>query len=116
MTYTLQPGGVSRDVDGAFIPADEGNADYAAFLAWRDAGHIAKPDPQGASRAWGSVQASAVAALAETDEVFVRCGQTGTPYPTEWAAYAAELLVITKTELGDANTALPVRPERPAGI
>jgi hypothetical protein len=45
MTYTLteQPGIVIRDEDGAFIPADDANADYQAYLAWLDEGH--EPNP-----------------------------------------------------------------------
>ncbi len=41
MTYTLtaDPNTVIRDEDGAFIPFDEGNVDYQAFLAWLDEGN-----------------------------------------------------------------------------
>lgn len=46
MTYTLNPnGGVIRDSDGAFIPADPLNTDYAAYLAWVATGNIADPVP-----------------------------------------------------------------------
>jgi hypothetical protein len=44
MAYTINPhGGVIRDADGAFIPADPSNSDYAAYLAWVAAGHAATP-------------------------------------------------------------------------
>lgn len=43
-TYKLSTGGsVIRLVDNAFIPADTANMDYAAYLAWVEAGGI--PDP-----------------------------------------------------------------------
>ncbi len=45
MTYTLtaQPNIIVRDEDGAFIPADEDNTDYQAFLAWKAEGHEPTP-------------------------------------------------------------------------
>jgi hypothetical protein len=40
MTYSVTPDGhLVRDVDGAFIPSDLGNSDYAAYLAWVAAGN-----------------------------------------------------------------------------
>ena len=41
MTYTLtaHPDTIIRDSDGAFIPADPANTDYAEYLAWLDAGN-----------------------------------------------------------------------------
>lgn len=38
---------IQRDEDGAFIPFDEDNVDYQAYLAWRDEGNEPAP-PQGA--------------------------------------------------------------------
>jgi hypothetical protein len=47
--YTLQPDGfVTRDSDGAFIPKDPANTDYAAYLQWVAQGNTATP-PQGPS-------------------------------------------------------------------
>jgi hypothetical protein len=45
MTYTLteQPGIIIRDEDGAFIPTDPDNTDYAAFLAWKAEGNEPTP-------------------------------------------------------------------------
>jgi hypothetical protein len=36
---------VLRSTDGAYIPVDPGNADYAAYLAWRAAGNAPDPAP-----------------------------------------------------------------------
>ena len=45
MTYALtaQPNTIVRDEDGAFIPTDEANIDYQAFLAWKDEGNEPTP-------------------------------------------------------------------------
>lgn len=44
--YKLTPSGsVTRLSDGASIPPDSANVDYAAFLAWVGAGGV--PDPVG---------------------------------------------------------------------
>ena len=44
MTYTLTCNTpIIRDVDNAFIPADEANTDYQAFLAWIAEGN--EPNP-----------------------------------------------------------------------
>ena len=45
MTYTLtaQPNTIVRDEDGAFIPADEANVDYIAYLWWLEDGNEPTP-------------------------------------------------------------------------
>lgn len=46
MPYTLNSiGGIVRDSDGAFIPQDPLNSDYAAYLAWVAQGNTATPPP-----------------------------------------------------------------------
>jgi hypothetical protein len=47
MTYTrtAHPGVIVRDADGAFIPADPGNLDHQAYLAWLDQGNEPNPAP-----------------------------------------------------------------------
>lgn len=37
---------IKRIADGAFIPADPANTDYAAYLAWVDAGNTPEPAPE----------------------------------------------------------------------
>lgn len=44
LMYTLYPTVVLRD-DGASIPIDDDNPDYADFVAWVAAGNVASPPP-----------------------------------------------------------------------
>jgi|1185.fasta_scaffold1731873_2 hypothetical protein len=47
MTYTLlASGSIQRDADGATIPQDSANRDYAEFLAWVAAGNTPRPAPR----------------------------------------------------------------------
>ena len=41
--YTLVAGGVTRDQDGALIPADLANTDWQAYQAWLKAGNTPSP-------------------------------------------------------------------------
>ena len=46
MTYQLTTGtSILRTADNAFIPPDEGNADYREYLAWIEAGNTPEPAP-----------------------------------------------------------------------
>jgi hypothetical protein len=46
MTYQLTSGDtILRTTDGAFIPPDPANRDYAAFLEWVEAGNMPDPAP-----------------------------------------------------------------------
>lgn len=46
MTYQLTNGDtILRTADGAFIPPDPANTDYAAYLAWLDEGNTPLPAP-----------------------------------------------------------------------
>jgi hypothetical protein len=46
MTYQLTSGtSILRLADNAFIPPDPANTDYAAYLAWLEAGNTPDPAP-----------------------------------------------------------------------
>ena len=46
MTYQLTTGDtILRTADNAFIPPDPANTDYAAYLAWVEAGNTPEPAP-----------------------------------------------------------------------
>ena len=46
MTYQLTTGDtILRLADNAFIPPDPANTDYAAYLAWVEAGNTPEPAP-----------------------------------------------------------------------
>ena len=46
MTYQLTTGDTIRRIaDGAFIPPDPANTDYAAYLAWVEDGNAPEPAP-----------------------------------------------------------------------
>ena len=46
--YKLTPlnGNILRLSDGAFIPLDEGNRDYQAYLVWLAEGNVPEPEEQ----------------------------------------------------------------------
>ena len=47
MIYQLTTGDtILRTTDGAFIPPDPANTDYAAYLAWVEAGNMPEPAPE----------------------------------------------------------------------
>ena len=47
MTYQLTTGtSILRTTDGAFIPPDTANTDYAAYLQWVEAGNTPEPAPE----------------------------------------------------------------------
>ena len=47
MTYQLsETSSICRLADGASIPPDPANTDYAAYLAWLEAGNTPEPAPE----------------------------------------------------------------------
>jgi hypothetical protein len=63
MSYTrLDPDFIRRDVDGAIIPADPDNHDYAAYLAWTAAGNQPTQPP---APTLAELRAARLAALAD---------------------------------------------------
>ncbi|MFD2235458.1 hypothetical protein [Phaeospirillum tilakii] len=51
LTTTTEPCVVIREGDGACIPPDPANGDYAAYLAWVAAGGVPDPAPAAAANA-----------------------------------------------------------------
>ena len=102
----------------AYIPKDEANADYAAFLAagspiegpWNP---VNSPDP---AAAWAAYQGEAQQALNDADNILMECYAEGIPYPVEWANYRKALKAILKMTSGDPTQPLPTRPADPEGI
>ncbi|MET3134952.1 hypothetical protein AAKU55_005255 [Oxalobacteraceae bacterium GrIS 1.11] len=71
MAYKNTPGtGIVRISDGAFIPADLGNVDYASYLAWVAAGNV--PLPADALEAKNAVNTPILAQLIEIDQKSIR--------------------------------------------
>ncbi len=73
--YKLTPhGSVTRLSDGASIPSDIANVDYAAYLAWVEAGGVPDPvDPPSAAE----INAPIYAKLAEIDLKSIRPAREG---------------------------------------
>lgn len=112
---TLLSGMILRVADGAFIPPDEANADYAAYLDWVAAGNTPDGDPAAANAAWDAYRAKAVQALSASDTTVLRCYENGVPLPKEWADYRKALRGIVGVTAGDATQPFPTQPAYPEG-
>ena len=107
MTYKLTNSTiVIRTSDGASIPADPANRDYAEYLEWLAAGNT--PDP--ADPPPDTSRADAQAALDASDRTLSRCFEVGAVVPQEWRDYRAALRLVVRN-----GGTLPVRPAYPAG-
>lgn len=115
MTYTATSFGVIRDSDGAFIPADDSNADYLAFKAWRDGGGRVNPDASLQSKAWLAHQLQAQQQLDKSDLTLLRCIENGVSIPSDWHVYRGLLRDVVRSTSGDASQPLPNRPAYPQG-
>jgi hypothetical protein len=122
MTYSLNAAGhLVRDEDGACIPADPANTDYANYLAWVEAGNTATPyaPPE---PTWTDFQAAAKVALAATSVTIERIHEgvsLGTttltaPDVVTFMQYRRALRAIVTAETGAPGN-LPVKPPYPQG-
>lgn len=122
MTYSLsRESFIIRDSDGAFIPKDPNNQDYAAYLLWVAAGnsptaYVAPP------MSWSQYQVSAQAALDKSDTTMHRVAEGVALGKTTWQAadvvawvnYRIELRAIVSSKSGTPGT-LPTQPPYPSG-
>lgn len=122
MTYTVtQSGIVSRDSDGAHIPADPANTDYAAYLMWVAAGNIAAQLPE-PPMTWIGFQQLAQAELSKSDLTMARIGEAvalglnswSNADVVAWASYRRALRAIVTSASGTPST-LPSKPNYPKG-
>lgn len=113
--YILRPDGfVIRD-DGATIPPDPANRDFAEYQAWIADGNTATAWQEPASEAWIKCQAKAMAALNDSDVTIIRCTEHGVAVPDAWKAYRTALRGIIGAQSGDPSQALPTKPAYPSG-
>jgi hypothetical protein len=67
MTYTLnKSGGIVRDSDGDYIPRDQGNSDYQAYLAWASLGNTPTLPPGPSAADLQALLTSTVQSLMDT--------------------------------------------------
>jgi hypothetical protein len=122
MTYSLSSnGGIIRDADGAFIPDDPANRDYAEYMAWMAEGNEATPY-QPPAPTWGDFQSEARDALEATSHTMERITEAVSLGKTTLAAadvvafmqYRVALRAIVSEKTGTPGT-LPAKPPYPAG-
>lgn len=70
---------------------------------------------QQAANAWTVYQATAMAALADSDITILRCYESAVVVPAEWSSYRKALRTIISSTSGDATQPLPAKPAYPAG-
>lgn len=122
MTYSLtQTGGIVRDSDGAFIPHDPANRDYADYMAWMAEGNVATPY-QSPAPTWADFQSEAKTALEATSNTMERITEAVSLGKTTLTAtdvvafmqYRVALRAIVSEKTGTPGT-LPAKPPYPAG-
>lgn len=101
-------GGIIRTMDGASIPCDPANMDYASYLRWEEAGNTPLPYVQPPV----DIRPVAQAALDKSDTTILRCYEAGVAVPVEWATYRGQLREIVSGK--SSETELPMRPPYPA--
>lgn len=97
--------------DGAYIPADPNNVDYAEYLTWVAAGNTPEPvDAPTIDQLWTAFQQQAQSALDFDDAVAIRCIKAGVAYPPTWLARDIALRTIVASVSGDPTQPLPAQP------
>lgn len=104
--YTLTDGnGITRD-DGASIPADPENRDYAAYLQWVEDGNTAAPSPKVLSVNYEDVrELRRQAFVVEADPLFFKwkAGEEGYTEETWQTARENVRVRYLKTETDDES-------------
>ena len=104
--YKLTKGSsIIRVADGASIPADPANRDYAEYQAWLAAGNT--PDPADPIDYLGNLRAERDAKLAASDWTQVADA------PVDKAAWAAYRQALRDLPANTADPANPVWPQEP---
>lgn len=109
MTYQLTPGSsIKRLFDGACIPPDLANTDYAAYLAWLEDGNEPLPLEQ-APLTWGDIRTKRDQLIRESDWTMV---QDATVNQAAWAQYRQILRDLPQT-YASVSPDKVVWPEQP---
>lgn len=112
--YKLTNGSsIIRIADGASIPTDPANTDYAEYQKWLAAGNT--PDPADPIDHMGNLRAERNARLAASDWVVIKAVDDardgfGVQIPTVWADYRQALRDLPANTPDPAN---PVWPQEP---
>ena len=109
MTYQLTTGDcVLRAADNTFIPPDPANNDYAAYLAWLEAGNTPEPAPVDPVT-WDSIRAKRDQIIRDTDYTMI---PGATLDQAQWAAYRQILRDLPQTfaETGPESVIWPEPP------
>ena len=112
-TYALTQGTSILRSDGANIPPDPANTDYAAYLAWVAAGNTPTPvDPDIiAALAQARFAAQAQSLLDKSDTTMLRCFEHGITPSAEWLAYRTALRQV----IAGKSSILPAIPSYQVG-
>jgi hypothetical protein len=98
---------IRRTSDGAIIPKDIRNSDYAEIVASGEpiADYV---DPRTPQQIWADIRSERDGLLAETDWVVVKAQEVGEAVPAAWVTYRQALRDLP------ANTADPANPVWPS--
>jgi hypothetical protein len=115
MTYTLtQTSAIIRNADGAAIPADPLNMDYAAYLAWVEAGGVPNPAPTPPApvpscQLW---QLQAVMPPAQWASVMAAVAALNNPTVSAFVAHGTNVMPANSTTVLALGAAIGLTPDQ----